>query len=231
MASLINSSTFGSLLQVVCAINLLPQPRENTPQPVKFSRRFQWTPFTWFIKSGNLGWVLLTRLLVVMVIIWIHWSYFNSFSSLLNQFCGKVEITCKHEPCVWRFIAEGRLLVLIFCKMQKKNSLVGCLILSFWKWGARARVQVLLTDADSNDSLHSSVSSALFSFVDFCTFNRVELVLYLLMMTMPYENTCASKLTWLVTFIVSYAILAGDKFKKILPTHERLSSVETCVAS
>lgn len=42
--------------RLMFGILLFWQPQGNTLQPAKFSRRFHKTLFTWFTKSGNLGW-------------------------------------------------------------------------------------------------------------------------------------------------------------------------------
>lgn len=42
--------------RLIFDVLLFWQPQGNTLQPAKFSRRFHKTLFTWFTKSGNLGW-------------------------------------------------------------------------------------------------------------------------------------------------------------------------------
>lgn len=59
------------------------------------------------------------------------------------------------------------------------------LAFSYWK-----------TQVKGTSAFPDPVSLVFLRFVCLCIFDRVELARYLLVMIMPYVNTCASKLTW-----------------------------------
>ena len=56
------------------------QPPGSTLQPAKFFKRSQRTPFTWFTKSGNWGWVLLIKRPLV------RWRHISTTTRILQSF-------------------------------------------------------------------------------------------------------------------------------------------------